>query len=195
MTSKIAFGATFAMLSLLIPVVLLAEPITYEIDPSHTYPSFEADHAGGLSLWRGKINSSSGTVVLDKEAETGSVSVEMDINSIDFGHDGMNESALAHIFNVEDYPTATYTGKLSSFSSGAPTMVEGSLMLNGVTKELNLEINKFQCQPHFRTGREVCGADASATFDRGDYGVVYGLDGGFFPEVKLLISIEAQIPE
>ena len=26
---------------------------TYMLDPTHTYPSFEADHLGGLSVWRG----------------------------------------------------------------------------------------------------------------------------------------------
>jgi polyisoprenoid-binding protein YceI len=34
----------------------LAAPATYNIDAAHTYPSFEADHMGGLSLWRGKVN-------------------------------------------------------------------------------------------------------------------------------------------
>ena len=42
-----------------------AAPVKYNIDPNHTYPSFTADHMGGLSNWRGKINSSSGTVTLD----------------------------------------------------------------------------------------------------------------------------------
>ncbi len=49
-----------------------AEPVTYNIDSAHTYPAFEADHQGGLSIWRGKIERSSGTVVFDKEAQTGS---------------------------------------------------------------------------------------------------------------------------
>jgi polyisoprenoid-binding protein YceI len=40
----------------------LAAPVTYNIDSNHTYPTFEADHLGGLSYWRGKINSTSGTV-------------------------------------------------------------------------------------------------------------------------------------
>ncbi len=44
----------------------LAEPVTYQIDPAHTYPSFEADHFGGMSVWRGKFDKSSGTIVLDK---------------------------------------------------------------------------------------------------------------------------------
>jgi polyisoprenoid-binding protein YceI len=34
---------------------------TYNIDPTHTYPSFEADHMG-LSVWRGKFDKTSGTV-------------------------------------------------------------------------------------------------------------------------------------
>ncbi len=39
-----------------------AAPISYGIDPEHTYPSFEADHMG-LSIWRGKFNKTSGKVV------------------------------------------------------------------------------------------------------------------------------------
>ena len=82
---------------LLLPIAAIAEPVTYIADPSHTFPAFEADHQGGLSLWRGKINSSSGVVVLDKEAKTGTVEIEMDINSIDFGLQAMNELSLIHI--------------------------------------------------------------------------------------------------
>lgn len=173
----------------------LAAPVTYIIDSGHTYPAFEADHNGGVSLWRGKINSSSGSVILDKEAESGTVEVEMDITSIDFGHDGMNKSAVESIFNVKDHPTSTYTGTLADFENGAPTKVEGTLTLNGVSKEVTLDINQFLCVEHFRHKREVCGADASTTINRTDFGVDYAINLGFFPEVKLLISIEAVIPE
>lgn len=172
----------------------MAEPVTYNIDPSHTFPAFEADHWGGLSVWRGKINRSSGTVVLDKEAGTGSVEVEMDMASIDFGHDAMNERTLVDIIHVDQFPTATYTGTLVDFEDGEPTAVEGTLTLHGVSLPVNLQVNRFQCQPHFRHMREVCGADASATINRADFGIDYDLDNGFFPEVHLLITIEAQIP-
>ena len=172
----------------------LAEPVTYVIDPSHTFPAFEADHWGGLSVWRGKINQTSGTVVLDKEAGTGTIEAVMDMASIDFGHDGMNERTLADIIHVDQFPTATYTGTLVDFQDGAPTAVEGSLTLHGVTQPVNLQVNRFQCQPHFRHMREVCGADASVTINRADFGVDYDLENGFFPEVHLLITVEAQIP-
>ena len=45
----------------------LGKPVSYVIDPSHTFPAFEADHLGGLSLWRGKINSTAGEIILDKK--------------------------------------------------------------------------------------------------------------------------------
>lgn len=172
----------------------MAEPVTYNIDPSHTYPSFEADHWGGLSIWRGKIKQTSGTVVLDKEAGTGTIEAVMDMATIDFGHDGMNERALVDIFHVDQFPTATYAGTLVDFQDGAPTAVEGTLTLHGVSQPVNLQINRFQCQPHFRHMREVCGADASTTINRGDFGVDYDLQNGFFPQVSLQIAVEAQLP-
>jgi polyisoprenoid-binding protein YceI len=168
-----------------------AAPVTYEIDPAHTYPSFEADHSGGVSVWRGKFNSSAGKITFDKEAGAGTVEVTIDMKSVDFGHQGLNDHAnTPDIFDTAKYPTATYTGKLAGFRNGAPTMVEGNLTMHGVTKPVNLTINSFKCAPH-RSGREVCGADASATINREDWGVSFGKNFGFDMKVVLRISVEA----
>ena len=168
-----------------------AAPVTYEIDPAHTYPSFEADHSGGLSFWRGKINSSSGKITLDKEANAGTVEVTMDMKSIDFGHQGLNDHAnTPDIFDTAKYPTATFSGKLGGFRNGAPTTVEGNLTMHGVTKPVTLTVNSFKCAPH-RSGREVCGADAQATINREDWGVNFGKNFGFDMKVVLRISVEA----
>jgi polyisoprenoid-binding protein YceI len=40
------------------------------------------------------------------------------------------------------------------------------------------------------THKEVCGADATASFDRADYGVDYGKAYGFKMWVKLEIQVE-----
>jgi len=173
----------------------IAAPATYIIDPTHTFPAFEADHWGGLSIWRGKVNETAGTVVLDREAETGTIDVTMQMDSIDFGHDGMNERALVDILHVAEYPTATYTGRLLDFADGAPTAAEGTLTLHGVSRPVNLEITRFQCQPHWRLKMEVCGADATTRIDRGAYGIDYDLQNGFFPEVLLLITVEGRLAE
>lgn len=169
-----------------------AEAVNYVIDSSHTFPSFEADHFAGMSVWRGKVNHTVGTVVLDREAETGTVEATFDMSTVDFGLDRMNEEAYNEILHIEEFPTATYTGTLTDFVDGAPTSVEGTLTMHGVSRPVNLEVTSFRCQPHWRTQIEVCGAGATATFDRSEFGLIRDLNLGFYPEVKLLISIEAQ---
>lgn len=169
-----------------------AKPITYEIDSSHTFPAFEADHMGGLSLWRGKINSTSGEIVLDKDKETGSVNVIMDMSTIDFGHEGMNKHAKnSDMFDVEKYPEAVYRGNLTDFIDGAPTKVKGSLTLHGVTKPVDLDIKSFKCRLHPFKLKQVCGADAYGNIMRDDFGVDYAKRLGFKMEVALRIGVEA----
>lgn len=173
-------------------VAVQAAPVTYNIDSAHTYPSFEADHMGGLSLWRGKIKSTTGKIVMDAAAGNGTVEVTMDMSTIDFGHDKMNEHARsADILDVAKFPTATFTGKLAGFKAGAPTEVQGNLTMHGVTKPVTLKINSFLCKPNPMSKKETCGADAVAVINREDFGVAYGKNFGFKMDVKIPISIEA----
>ncbi len=168
----------------------------YEIDPMHTYPSFEADHMGGVSVWRGKFNKTSGTITLDKAAKTGSVEVTVDVASIDYGLDAMNDMAKSDkLFDTAKYPTATYKGKLADFVDGKPTKVEGELTLHGVTKPVTLTVRSFKCMPHPMFKRELCGADAAATIKRDAFGMDAGKDYGFSMDVELRIQVEAVVKE
>jgi polyisoprenoid-binding protein YceI len=179
-----------AMLAL-VTGAAVAAPVSYNVDPAHTYPSFAADHFGGLSVWRGKFDKSSGTIVLDKEKASGTVEITVDATSIDFGMPKLNEHAKSpEIFDVAKFPTATYKGTLAKFKDGAPTEVDGQFTLHGVTKPLTLKINQFKCMLNPMTKKEVCGADASATLNRSDFGVNYGDKYGFNQEVKLQIQVE-----
>src|SRR6516165_4457404 len=100
---KIALPA--AVLALLAGAALAA-PVTYQIDPAHTYPSFEADHFGGVSVWRGKFDKTSGTITLDKDKGAGTVDITVDTSSIDFGMPKLNEHAKSpEMFDVAKYPT------------------------------------------------------------------------------------------
>jgi polyisoprenoid-binding protein YceI len=171
--------------------IAMAAPVSYEIDPNHTYPSFEADHMG-ISFWRGKFNKTTGTLVVDKAAGTGSVDVNIDMDSVDFGLDTLNEHAkTAEFFDVAKYPKATYKGRLEGFVDGAPTRVVGELTLHGVTKPVELKIDLFKCIPHPMYKRELCGANASAVFKRDEFGLVAGKDYGFNMDVNLRIQMEA----
>jgi polyisoprenoid-binding protein YceI len=179
-----------AMLAL-VTGAAIAAPITYDVDPNHTYPSFEADHFGGLSNWRGKFDKSSGTIVIDKDKASGTVDITIDAASIDFGHAKLNDHAKSpEMFDVAKFPTATYKGTLAKFKDGAPTEVEGQLTLHGVTKPVKLTVNQFKCMVNPMSKKEVCGADASATINRSDFGVNFGEKFGFKQEVKLQIQVE-----
>jgi len=172
----------------------VAAPVTYNVDPEHTHPSFEADHFGGMSVWRGKFNENSGTIVLDKEAKTGTVDITIDTSSIDFGLDKLKTHVTGSdpgMLDVAKFPTATYKGKLVDFKDGAPTKVQGELTLHGVTKPVTLTIRSFKCMTHPMKKTEFCGADAAGTFSREDFGVSWGKAFGFKMDVKLAIQVEA----
>lgn len=169
----------------------VAEPVTYVLDPAHTYPSFAADHMGGLSIWRGKFTETSGKVVYDKQAKTGTIDVTVNVNSIDFGNAKLNEHAKKpELFDTAQFPTATYTGKFTKWDGDKPTEAQGTFTLHGVSKPLTLKIESFLCKQNPMTHKEVCGAEASASLDRSDYGITFGDKYGFQMWVKLQIQVE-----
>ena len=184
------FTTMVGMLALLMSASVV-QAQSYNIDPGHTYPSFEADHLG-LSFWRGKFTKTTGKVVLDRGSSAGgSIDITIEASSIDFGHAKMNENARGKdMFNVEQFPTVTYKSRALKFDGEKLVAVEGDMTLLGVTKPMPLKVTHFKCAMHAMLKREVCGVDASARFDRSDYGLSYGVPR-FSPEVKLQIQAEA----
>jgi len=168
-----------------------AAPATYAIDPAHTFPSFEADHMG-ISVWRGKMNKSSGKVVYDKASGAGTVEITTELASIDFGQDALNGWARGKdFFDVKRNPRAVYKGRFDAPVNGVPTQLVGELTLHGVTRPLTLKIHLLKCIPHPMLKRDYCGADASGRFNRDDFGLGAGKDWGFKMDVDLRIQAEA----
>ena len=173
-----------------------ASPVTYTIDPNHTHPEFEADHLGGVSIWRGLFKRTSGTIILDAAAQTGTLDVAIDVASVEFGNDKLNEEAVNSsappIFEAQKYQSAYFKGTLGGFINGSPTTVAGLLPLHGITKPVALRINSFKCVVDLpATQKHVCGADAVGTFNRADFGITVGQRYGFKMEVTLHIQVEA----
>jgi polyisoprenoid-binding protein YceI len=164
---------------------------TYKLDPAHTYPSFEADHFGGISTWRGKFNKSSGSVTLDREAKTGTVDVSIDLSSVAIGNDKLDgELKSEQFFDTAKFPTAEYKGTQIKFKGDKPVEVIGTLTLHGVTKPVNLKIESFKCFQNPMLKKEVCGTESTATFDRADFGIDYGKAYGF--NMKTVLHIQAE---
>ena len=184
-TLALALAAAFAA------TAAPAQSATYTIDPGHTFPGFEADHMG-MSLFRGKFDRSSGKIVLDKTAGTGTVSVDIDLSSIHFGNAELDRlMADPKFFDTVRHPTAHYEGRLVDFVDGKPTRLDGTLTLRGVTRPVALEIRAFKCMPHPIFKRDWCGADAYGHFDRAGFGIVEGREWGFSMDTALRIQVEA----
>ena len=170
----------------------MAAPITYTADPDHTHPEFEVDHFGGVSVWRGFFKKTTGTIVMDRAAGTGTVDMDIDMKSAVMPNDALTaELPGDKFFQADKYPTAHYHGTLGGFVDGAPTTVTGQLTLHGVTKPVDLKILSFKCFMHPFYKVEDCGADAIGTFNRDDFGIDYGKAYGFKMGVTLRIQVEA----
>jgi polyisoprenoid-binding protein YceI len=178
-------------LLLLFAAPALAEVRVYNIDPDHTYPGLEFPHMG-ISVWRGKFTKARGTVELDRAARTGKVDVTIEAASIDFGHRVMNEVARgAEWLNAEAQPTLRYVGTVR-FEGDVPSAIDGQLTLLGTTRPVPLRIASFKCITHPIFRREVCGADASGSLDRTEFGMnQLTADGA--AKITLRIQVEALV--
>lgn len=190
MTHTLPFRRTLVA-AVLAAAAVPAMAQTYTIQSEHTYPSFEAPHLG-ISWWRGKFLKTAGSVTLDRERKTGSLTIEIDATSIDFGHQKMNEHARsADFFDVARHPTITFKGNTIRFAGDVPAEVDGELTLLGRTRPLTLKIESFRCINHPLYKREICGADVRGGFNRRDFGMTRSAVDEAAGEVRLVIQVEA----
>jgi polyisoprenoid-binding protein YceI len=167
-----------------------AAPETFVIDNSHTYPHFSYNHLG-FSNQTHKFDKTSGKVVLDRAAKTGSVDVTIDATSVNTGYALFNEHIqAADYFDTTVHPTITFTSGKMKFKGDRPVSVAGDLTIKGVTKPVTLKITHFKCQPHPMLKVEACGANATTQVKRSEFNmgknVPYVSD-----EVTLTLAIEA----
>ncbi len=179
---------TIAILALL--AAAPAHAGTYSIDAKHTFPSFEISHLG-FSTQRGRFNETGGTIAFDKAAQTLTADIRIKAASVDTGLDKLEEHLRGpDFFNVETYPEITFKGSAAKFDGERPVVLSGEFTMLGVTRPLKLTLNNFRCGMHPRLQKEVCGADASATIKRSDFGMTYALPA-IGDSVQLLIQVEA----
>jgi len=124
-------------------------------------------------------------ITLDRAAKTGTVGVTIEMSSIDTGNPPFDKDVKSDGFlDVDKHPTATFKGTAVRFHGNAPVAVAGDSTRHGVTKPMTLKIESFKCfvNPMLKLG--VCGGDASAQFDRVDYGMCHRFANGRmrFPE-------------
>ena len=171
-------------------VPAFAAPETYNVDSTHTFARFSYSHFG-MSTQLSKFNKTTGTVVLDKAAKTGSVDVVIDTKSVDTGYDTFNEHIQGEDFlDTAKYPTATFKSTRVIFEGDKPAKIEGNLTLKGVTKPVTLTVTSFQAMPHPMVKKDAIGANAYTVVKRSEFNA-----GKYAPyvgdDVRIEVAIEA----
>lgn len=167
---------------------VFAAPETFVIDGTHTYPRFSYSHFG-FSKQLSRFNKTSGKIVFDKEAKTGSVDVTIDMKSIDTGYDLFNSYIQGEdFFDTEKFPTATFKSTKVRFDGDKPVAVDGDLTIKGVTKPVTLTLSSFQLMPHPMLKKDAIGANASTTVKRSEFNA-----GKYAPYVGDDIAIDIAV--
>ena len=174
--------------ALLVSVPAFAQ--TYEVDTRHSHASWSMPHLG-ISTYRGKFTRTAGKVTLDRAAKSGVVEITIDSTSQMSGDERLDKHlASEDFFNVAKFPAITFKSSKVTFAGDNPARVEGDLTMLGITKPVALQVNGFKCIQHPIRKQEVCGADATATIKRSEWGIKYGLPG-LIDDVKLDLQVEA----
>ncbi len=168
-----------------------AQPVGYTLDPDHSQPVFEVSHIG-ISTYRGKFARISGKIVLDPGAKTGAIDITIEPGEVLTGSRQLDRILQGEdFFDTQRFPVATFKASRVAFEQDRPRRIDGDLTLRGVTRPVTLEVDSFECAKHpIFAWREVCGAEATATLKRSEFGMTrYASSVG--DEVKLLLSVEA----
>ena len=168
----------------------LAAPESYALDAGHTFPRFSYSHFG-YSTQLSRFNKTTGKIVFDKAAKTGSVDITIDTKSVDTGFPLFNEHIQsADFLDTAQFPTATFKSTKVVFDGDKPTAIEGNLTLKGVTRPVTLTLTSFQAMPHPILKKDAIGANANVTVKRSDFNA-----GKYAPnvsdEVRIDIAVEA----
>ena len=168
----------------------LAAPETYNVDPTHTFPRFEYNHFG-YSNQQHRFDRTSGKIILDRAAKTGSVDVTIDAKSVNTGYALFNGHIQGEdYFNTDKFPAITFKSTAVKFDGDKPVAVDGNLTIKGVTKPVTLTVTNFHSMPHPMLKKDALGANAVAKVKRSEFNM-----GKYAPsvgdEVTLNIAVEA----
>ena len=168
----------------------LAAPVTYNVDSSHTYPRFSYSHFG-LSTQLSSFSKTTGKVIFDAAAKTGSVDITIDMKSVNTGFADFNEHIQGEDFlDTAKFPTATFKSTKVVFEGDKPKSIDGLLTIKGVTKPVTLSVTSFLATPHPMVKKPALGANAHTTIKRTEFNA-----GKYAPyvgdDVRIDIAIEA----
>jgi polyisoprenoid-binding protein YceI len=150
----------------------LPDPGAYLVDPAHTFAYFGAMHHI-VGLVRGRFDKVTGTISAAKDPADCAVDISIDTASIDTQVTRRDEDLRGpDFFDVKNFPAMTYRGRGIRRTADGAWVMDGSLTIRGVTKEVPLTFKFKGLFPGMPAGAPARTAfHASAAVKRGDFGM------------------------
>lgn len=146
------------------------------IDTAHSTFEFSVRHVV-VSTIKGAFSGVSGEITFDPDApESASVRAVVDISTLDSHDQNRDEKILGEgFFEVENYPTATFTSTSVTPRADGHYDVTGNLTLRGVTREIVFDATFAGTQGHV-DGTPRAAFVALGSIKRTDFGFGLGND-------------------
>jgi polyisoprenoid-binding protein YceI len=178
---------SFALLSPL----ALAQTATWVPDKAHSEVDFSILHMSVAKV-HGRFGNIGGSITFnDSDITKSTVNVTIDVTTVDTGVAPRdNDLKSANVFDVSQFPTATFVSTSVSKTAGGLT-VAGNLTLHGVTKPVTLNVEGPTGPVTGMGNKTHVGFSATTTIRRTDFGI------GKFPaamvgdDVALTIELDA----
>ena len=169
-------------------------PITYQLDPNHTFVTFEVRHFGTSTL-RGRIGPVAGEVTVDRGAKTGDLRLRIPVGTVSTGMRVLDARLKEpDMLATAEYPEAYFVATRFQFdAAGGVKEVRGEFTLRGVGEPLSLVAKSFACRHDERLQRDVCGGDFVGDLHRHDFGANFG-EPFVSDDVHLVVQVEAIAP-
>jgi polyisoprenoid-binding protein YceI len=171
-----------------------AAPAVYKVDPDHSGVGFTIRHF--VSNVPGRFKDFDGLVKYDKQnPAASSVSFTAQAASIDTDNDDRDKHLRSpDFFDVEKFPTLTFTSTTVKAVDADTLEVTGDLTIKGVTKKVTVPVEVLGTVKGPRG--EKAGFETAFKIDRKEYGINWNrvLDTGgavLGDDVKISVSIEA----
>lgn len=166
-----------------------AAPETYILDNHHTVANFSVTCLGVANKTY-KFDKTSGIVVFDRAAKTGSAEVTIDAASINTGMALLNRRIQsADLLDTAQYPVIRFQSHTMTLH-GNRMRLAGDLTIKGITKWVTLTVTHFKCAPYSALQPDTCVAHATTTIKRSDFHMgKYALLAG--NDVTLSLALKA----
>jgi polyisoprenoid-binding protein YceI len=153
-------------------------PGTWAVDTNHSGINFKIRHLG-LSNVRGRFDRFQAAITVGETLDDVKVEATVDMDSVDTN----NADRDAHLrgtdfFSTEAHPEMTFKSKGIKQSGSSDYVMEGSLTINGITKDVSWDVEFAGVEVFPGDGSTHAGFSASTEINRDDFGVDFNMPLG-----------------